>query len=280
MDQAVRAIERIVAEAGGRWGIVVEELHESGEAGTAGGERFRYALNEHDPFYAASVIKVPIMAAAYVAADRGRFRFSDRVVLRPEDQVLGSGVLHALTPGTEWTVADLVTLMIIVSDNTATNMVIDLVGADLIRETMARHGMVNSRFYNKLMVIPAELEGRNTITAADVVALYRAMARGEIVSWDACRRMVETLKKQQFTHGIGGLLPEASDEPVGALPPCEIATKSGWVTGIVHDTGFVFLPGRSFAMAFLSEGVADAGRARRAIAEMARAVIDAASSAR
>lgn len=276
MRQAEERIASLAAAAGGRWGIVVEEL------GDGDRPRWRYSLGEDERFYAASVIKVPIMVAAFREAMRGRFRLSDRLRLRSDDQVLGSGVLHALGPGLRLTIQDVITLMIIVSDNSATNMVIDLVRGEAIRDAMAHYGMRDSAFFNKLQVVPEEIEGRNMLTPADVVRLFAAIARGRAVSWDACERMVRILKRQQFTDGIGGLLPQA-DGPTGATPPCEWATKSGWVTGIVHDTGLLYLPGRTFAMAFMSEGVEDPvepnapGRARRAIAEMARAVYDAAA---
>lgn len=279
MKAAEERIASLAAAAGGRWGIVVEEIADGD------GPSWRFALGEDERFYAASVIKVPIMVTVYREAARGRFRLSDRVRLRPDDQVGGSGVLHSLAPGLRLTVEDVVTLMIIVSDNSATNMLIDLVGAEAIRDTMTHYGMRGSTFFNKLQVVPEEIEGRNMLTPGDVVRLYGAIARGRAVSLDACERMVRILKRQQFTDGIGGLLPH-TDGPAGATPPCEWATKSGWVTGIVHDTGLLYLPGRTFAMAFMSEGVQDPvernapSRARRAIAEMARAVYDAASGAR
>ncbi|MBX6722558.1 MAG: serine hydrolase, partial [Dactylosporangium sp.] len=248
MDEAAARIEELAASGGGRWGIAVEELGVP--------DPWRFSLHADEPFYAASVIKVPVMVAVYREAARGRFRLSDRVRLRPDDRVGGSGVLHALSPGLRLTVEDLVSLMIIVSDNTATNMAIDLVGREAVRETMAHYGMTNSRFFNKLQVVPEEIEGRNTVTAADMVRLYATIASGRAVSLAASERMVAILKAQQVRDGIGGLLP-GGDLPVGAAPPAEAATKSGWVTGIVHDTGLLFLPGRTFAMAFLSEGVAD-----------------------
>lgn len=283
-SRLARAAGRIAAlarEAGGRWGIVVEELPRPDGDAAGLGAPFRWALGEDEPFVAASVIKLPIMVAVYREAARGRFRLSDKVRLRPDDQVGGSGVLAALAPGLRLTVEDLVALMIVVSDNTATNMLVDLVGPEAVREAMERYGMRRSSFFNKLQVVPEELPGRNTVTAGDVARLLYAIALGRAVSLAACERMVAILKRQQFTDGIAGLLPRP-EAPLGEPPPCEWATKSGWVRGVVHDAGLLYLPGRTFALVFLSEGVSDPvepgapGRARRAIAEMARTMYDAA----
>lgn len=151
-------ISQLVENAGGEWGIYLEDLH-TGE---------KLTFQEHQRFYAASVIKVPIMTAVFAEAYADNIALEQAIKLRREDLVGGAGVLQHMTPGTELTIQDLVTLMIIQSDNTATNILIDLVGTESIRNAMNKTEMVNSQFYNKLMVVPAELEGYNEITAADM----------------------------------------------------------------------------------------------------------------
>ncbi|MBT9259161.1 MAG: class A beta-lactamase-related serine hydrolase [Clostridiales bacterium] len=263
-------IDGLLSRAEGQWGIAIEEILPEGVQR----EPWRFERRAHEPFTAASVIKVPIMVAAFEAAARGRLRLSQKILLRKEDQVLGSGVLHSLETGRPYSLYDLITLMIIVSDNTATNLVIREVGTSFIQEVMAAYGMTGSRFHNPLMVIPADSPGPNQVTAADMVKLYGAIARGKAVSWDASRRMVEILSAQQFTDGIGGCLPR-HEGPVGSLPTWRIATKSGQITGHVHDTGLLFLPGRTLALAFLSRGIHDPLRAKRFIADAVRALYDA-----
>src|SRR5699024_1291488 len=92
----------------------------------------------------------------------------EKIVMEPEDQVGGSGVLQHLTPGEAFSLTDLVTLMIIQSDNTATNMLIDVVGIKNVQQAMADIGMVKSTFNRKLMIKPAKFQGNNMITAEDV----------------------------------------------------------------------------------------------------------------
>ncbi|MDT3414491.1 beta-lactamase class A [Brevibacillus aydinogluensis] len=88
------SLERLTEETGGQWGIYLEDVR-TGE---------RLGIAEHQRFYAASLIKVPIMTAVFAEAYAGRLALSDKLRLRREDQVGGAGVLQHFTPGTELTV--------------------------------------------------------------------------------------------------------------------------------------------------------------------------------
>ena len=132
MDQPLRAtgaftgyedeLLEILKRAGGEWGIAIEALD---------GKDSIY-LSEEAPLLSASVIKIPIMMAAFHEAREGRIRLDDTYILRSQDKVGGSGVLKELHSGLEITLLDTINLMIVVSDNTATNIVIDTVGKDVI----------------------------------------------------------------------------------------------------------------------------------------------------
>jgi len=238
-------VESLLVQAGGKWGVVIEDLTK--------GERI--AWNEEERFFAASVIKVPIMTAIFAAVFQGKFAFNDRIVLRQEDRVGGSGVLQHMTPGTELTIWDLVTLMIIQSDNTATNLLIDLAGKDAVRGIMAKTGMSNSRFYNKLMIIPAELEGYNEVTAADMASHYRHLGKGTIISYNSCLQMIQILKRQQFRDCLPKFLPDPETDVIGTIPRWEMAHKTGWVSNNVHDTGILYVKQSAVILSVLSQGV-------------------------
>src|SRR5699024_4673832 len=109
-------------------------------------------------FTAASVIKVPIMAAAFNAFENRAFAFSDEMELQREDRVGGSGVLQYMAPGTKLSIFDVMTLMIIQSDNTATNMMIDLLGMEMIQRTIDALNLSNTVIRNKLMIVSASRE--------------------------------------------------------------------------------------------------------------------------
>jgi len=239
------SIMSLVEKAGGNWGIVIEDLQ----------TKERWAFQEDERFYAASLIKVPIMTAVFAEHYAGKLSLEDKVRLRKEDQVGGSGVLEQLTPGTEFTIYDLIMLMIIQSDNTATNMLIDLVGKKSIRSIMKKTGMSNSQFHNKLMVIPAELEGYNEVTAADMANHLRLMATGKILSYNSCLQMIRILKQQQIQQSLPLHLPDPDHEIIGGLPLWELAHKTGSVSTNDHDVGILYVGQKAIVISTLSANV-------------------------
>lgn len=258
-------IEEIASQTGGTVAVCIEHIERG----------WRLDLASSEPFVAASVIKVPIMAAVYREAAAGRVRLGERLRLEPEDQVLGSGVLKDLAPGLRLRLADLVTLMITVSDNTATNMILRRIGIEAVNAAMESWGMTQSRLRHPLMVVPEGRTGFNTVTAGDMTRLLVRIARGQCVSWDASRRMVETLKRQQFRDRLPAGLPPYREGAVGGLLPWEVANKTGTVAGVAHDVGIVYLPGQTFAISVLTRGIAEEARASAAIAAIARTAFDA-----
>lgn len=256
-------LHEMLAGIGGEWGIVLEDL--------LTGDRF--TLNEDQRFFAASLIKVPIMTAVFAEAYRGKFAFEDKLGLRQEDLVGGAGVLQHMTPGTQITIHDLVTLMIIQSDNTATNILIDLVGKESIREVMGKTEMNNSQFYNKLMIVPAELEGYNEVTAADMANHLRYLATGKIISYNSCLQMINILKRQQFRDSIPLHLPTPDGDVIGTLPRWELANKTGTVTNIQHDTGVLYVGQKAITICILSKNV-ESKLARDIIGRVGRMVYD------
>jgi beta-lactamase class A len=165
--------------------------------------------------------------------------------------------------------------MIIQSDNTATNMLIDRLGKSAIQKSMSEWALTNSQFYNKLMVIPAKIEAYNEISAGDMNHLLKQIANGKIVSWHACSEMVKIMKRQHYGDGIPSLLPPEGDGPVGALPEWEMAHKTGFITGVEHDMGLLYFPGATFAVTVLSKEITDRAAAKRVQGQIGRMLYDA-----
>lgn len=239
------SITALLEEAGGEWGIYMEDL--------LTGQQLAFDADKR--FYSASVIKVPIMTAVFSEVYAGTFALDTKIALRREDQVGGAGVLQHMTPGTEFTVWDLVTLMIIQSDNTATNILIDLVGTASIRQAMQATEMDNSRFYNKLMVVPARVEGYNEITAADMGRHLRYLATGKVISYDSCLKMIDILKKQQHRDRIPFHFPPPGGDLIGMPPRWELANKTGSVTHITHDVGILYIGSQAITICVLNKGL-------------------------
>lgn len=236
------------------------------------------ALRPDEPYYPASTIKVPILVEVFRQAHTGALSLAEPLELSPEDQVTGSGVLSHLSPGIRLPVRDLATLMVIVSDNTATNMLIDRVGVDAVNATMASLGLSHTVLFNKLQVVAVDRRGANVTTAADMTLLLRRIARGEAVSYDASRRMVDILLRQTLSGGLARYLPvEATDRALGAPAPVRVASKSGSIEGHRHDVGLVLSDRGSFALSVFLRDVREPERATDLIGRIARRVFDVAS---
>jgi len=235
-------VERLLDEAEGNWAIVFEDLDKDE----------LWEINGNHLFYAASIIKLPIMATAFSLADQGKIKLSDMIVVQKPDMVGGSGVLQHLTPGITLSLYNLLMLMIIQSDNTATNIVIEQVGKQQIQETMKELGMVHSTFYNTLMTVPVKIEGKNRITACDVSLFLRRIATGKFSSCYACEQMVQMMKRQQI-HYLSATLPENRGKYIGVQPEWMMASKTGHVTGSYHDVGILYVGNRTVTISVLSE---------------------------
>lgn len=241
MKELGESIKALTDEAGGKWSVYLRNL-------TDGGDFF---LNEKEQHYSASVIKLPIMATVFRLFDEGKLSLSEPVLIEREDMVGGAGVLQHLSPGLPMTVYDLTMLMIIQSDNTATNILIDRVTREEIVKTMDIVGMEHSQFYNKLMIVPAELEGANKVTAADMGLFLEKLAHGKISSLYACEQMVEIMKRQQI-HYMTEHLPDGDGRFVGEEGAWEFASKTGSVTDLRHDLGLFYAKGKTYVTVIMA----------------------------
>ncbi len=247
LKQLTEQITGITEAAEGTWGIALFDID----------TKASWGVNEHFPFYAASVIKIPIMVAVFAASQRKKIEMNSTLTLKKEDIVGGSGVLQHMTPGTAFTIYDLVTLMIIQSDNTATNMLIDLIGVQQIQETMRDIGLEKSEFCHKMMTAGADQKETNKITAHEMTDLLLKMALGKVVSARACGEMIAILKKQQICNALPAQIPESEAPVIGALRHWELANKTGNIFEIRHDVGIFYVGKRSFIASILSKGVND-----------------------
>jgi beta-lactamase class A len=251
-------VERVVAAAGPerRVGLAASLL------GTA--RSWGYGADE--PFPAASTIKLPILVALHQEAAAGRVDLAEERPIPAAARVGGSGVLAEMSPALRLTLADLAYLMIAVSDNTASNVLLDALGPERVRRTMADCGMGRSvlgrRFLGRL---PRPEEGENVTTAADLVALLAAIAEGRAASPAACAEMRRTLGLQQHRELLARRLPEG----------LRYGGKSGWLPGLAHDAGLIEGPGGTLAIAVLTSGFTDPIDAHEAVWSISAALIEA-----
>lgn len=186
------------------------------------------------PVVAASVIKLYVMVEAFAQAEEGKLAMDQEVTIHRKDCVPSCGVLTYLHDEVKLQVIDLITLMIIVSDNTATNVLIDLLGIDKINARIRSLGfektILNRKLYDEEK---AKLGLQNYITAEEAGALLEMMYRGTLVSEAASARMISILKDQQLNHKIPYLIEQMPQAP-------QIAHKTGEDDGTTHDVAVIF----------------------------------------
>lgn len=214
-----------------------------------------FAYQENESFYAASIIKIPVMAAVFAHIYEGKCRLNDNIQIHEEDYVPGDGILNHLSAGKEWTIYDLLVLMIIESDNTATNVLIDLIGIENIKSHMTSWGFKTSQLNHKLQISPDRKPGEfNVITPNEINHFLIQLASGKVVSMKACDMMIKILKQQKMNDLLPSLLPDI-EGPIGMIPSWEAAHKTGYVNGVEHNVGLFYFPGHTYAISVLSKNI-------------------------
>ena len=252
-ERLARGIEEIAAELGGVVGVAVRDVARARALDLRADERFP----------SASVIKVPIMVELMAQAESQELRLDDRIVLKDADKVPGSGVLSMLHEGLELTLEDLAHLMVTVSDNTASNMLIDRLTCDRINARLEGLGMRQTRLDRKFYDFEARDRGLdNWASAGELADLLVAIERRRVVSADACEKMLAIMRKQQFDSKIPRLLPEGTP----------VANKTGSISTASHDIGVIYAPAGPLALAVLTRDTGDAAVAEGGIRHIARLV--------
>ena len=201
-------------------------------------------FNEDLPLVAASVVKVPVMVEAFRQFRAGLLDPDEQVTIRPEDRMPSCGALTYLSDKVRPTLMDLTTLMIILSDNTAANLMIDRVGVDAVNRTMEERGVpgicLRRKFFQPQL---AALGITNTVTARGCGVLLEKMAKGELLGGEDDARMLSILYNQRlngkipfFLHGV------------------KIAHKTGEDDGTTHDAALIQAK-RPFVLCMLSNDV-------------------------
>lgn len=237
MEEGILAeLDRIAAEFEGRICLAARDMRT--------GEHILYHADSRCP--TASVIKLPILIHTLLLASEGAVSLDQTLILRDGDARPGSGILKELTPGLRVTLRDACMLMIALSDNTATNMVLDVVGVEPVNERMARLGCRQTRLFRKVFAEgpPVSREnaryGLGVTTPRDMLRLLTALYRGRIGSPELSASVRSFLGAQQYHDAIPRYLP----------PQWRYEGKGGAVDAVRNDVGFVTAPdGHTIALA-------------------------------
>jgi beta-lactamase class A len=232
------------------------------------------SIRGDEPYPSASIIKLPVLVELFQQVEAGRLRLEDPILLIDADKVPGSGVLQHLSTPHQMTIGDAALLMIILSDNTATNLVLDKVGLRAVGERMEALGLprtkVHSNTFRRATSVALDssvVYGLGVTTANEITRLLSLIYRGEAVSPEASKAMVEILKKQVYEEGIPRHL---ADDVV-------VAHKTGGLDAARHDCGIVYAADRDYALCILTRENTDQSwridnQAQLLIADLARMV--------
>src|SRR5712691_9472187 len=171
-----------------------------------------YALGADDRIRTASTIKIAVMVEAFARVAEGKAKWSDELVLTKAARFSGSGVLQELSDGLHLTLRDCVNLMMLVSDNTATNMVLDYLTTDAVNARMNSLGFKDTRIMRRIGGGGESKEGRGADNKRfglgatrphEMVQILEKLDRGEIISKAASKEMIDLMKREQALYAIG-----------------------------------------------------------------------------
>ena len=265
MPELPDEIARRLAGSAARFGVAIRHLETGREL----------MVDADSPVPLASVVKIPVMVEVFAHLEDGRFALDDRWPLDHRDKALGSGVLTALDDGLALTVRDLLTLMIVISDNTATDVLLRRVGTDAVTGRMRALGLHDIHVAHTLTEIFADMlpdpnpdqdraelarweaehgvrrdgfayrlgPDNNVGTPRELAALLELIHRGEAASRASCNAMLDILHRQQLIDRLPRLLPAGT----------RVAHKTGTFEGVRNDCGIITCPdGSHVVVAVLS----------------------------
>ena len=221
-----------------------------------------YGLSANGPVRTASTIKLAIMIECFFEAAEGKLKWDEPITLTKDEKVSGTGVMQDLSDGDQLPLRDVVDLMIVLSDNTATNLLLNRVGGNAVNRRMAQLGLEQTRVMRKILGNGAQLQshasgvteegskpenkkwGLGRSSPYEMVMLLEKLHRGEIINRAASNEMLAVLKRQRDHNCIGRNMKDVT-----------IASKSGALDHLRSDVGIVYTKTAPIAMAITVEDI-------------------------
>ncbi len=214
-------------------GVAIEDL--------SSGDHF--LLHEDEMFAQASSIKITVLANLYLQAQQGKLKLADLYTVQSSDLVADSDIMGGLTPGvTRLTLRDLATMMVAVSDNSATNVLIDRVGMANVNAMLDSLGLTHTRLRRKMMDLQAAKEGRENIsTPREMMTLLDAIYHGKVLN-------------KESTADFFAMLSTNKDSWIPRELPADlkVANKPGALEAVRNDSGVVFVEGRPYVICVMT----------------------------
>lgn len=231
---------------------------------TGTGEKIE--INADEVFESASLVKIPIMLEIYNQMRDGKITEDDVVVLKNSHKVGGGGVLKKKKAGSKWKVSKLIELMIVESDNTATDMLIELAGMEEIEKSAKEHGMKDTTLQRKIYAFEEIDRGKdNYTTPRDMFLIFKELYEGEKIESKCRAKMLNILKEQKRNDMIPKYLPD----------DVECAHKTGGLSGILHDCGIIYpVKGDPYILILMGKNITDEKLAKQVFANISKKVFD------
>jgi len=226
-------IEQVDQHLDGVMGVAIEDLT-TGE---------HYFLHEDEVFAQASSIKITVLAGLYLQAQQGKLKLTDLYTVQSSDLVPDSDIMNGLTPGvTRVTVRDLATMMVAVSDNAATNVLIDHVGMQNVNAMLDSLGLAHTRLRRKMMDLEAAKQGRENIsTPREMMVLLDAIYHGKVLNKESTEDFFKVLSTNK-----------SSFIPRDLPTDLKVANKPGELEAVRNDSGIVFVEGRPYVICVMT----------------------------
>jgi beta-lactamase class A len=236
----------------GVMGVAIEDL-KTGD---------HFFLNEDEVFAQASSIKIAVLANLYLQAQQGKLKLTDLYTVQASDLVADSDIMGGLTPGaTRITLRDLATMMVAVSDNSATNVLIDRVGMANVNAMLDSLGLTHTRLRRKMMDLEAAKQGReNVSTPREMMTLLEAIYRGKVLDKESTEDFFKMLSTNKDSW-----IPR--DLPANV----RIANKPGSLEGVRNDSGIVFVEGRPYVICVMTAFLSNERDGEQAISKISLA---------
>ncbi|MFO8052589.1 MAG: serine hydrolase [Candidatus Omnitrophota bacterium] len=223
--------------------------------------KFEFTHNPNEKIAAASLIKLPILAVSLKAVDEGRIGFDQKVTITLEDITGGSGVFKRIDMPFSLTFKELLSFMVIISDNSATNKVIDLLGRDYINKSFLSFGLKDTTLERKMMDFVSRKKGfENYTSSRDVAKILKKIYYNQLINRQFSQFARNLLSRQQYNDRIARFLPK----------DVEVAHKTGLEKGILHDAGIVYGKKNDFIVCVLIKNVKSYKKAKEFIAKVSR----------
>jgi len=233
----------------GVMGVAIEDL-KTGD---------QFFLHENEVFAQASSIKIAVLADLYLQAQQGKLKLADFYTVQASDLVPDSDIMGGLTPGvTRLTLRDLATMMVAVSDNSATNVLIDRVGMENVNAMLDSLGLAHTLLRRKMMDLDAAKQGReNVSTPREMMTLLESIYRGKLLNQASADDFFTVLSTNKDSW-----IPR--DLPAGV----RISNKPGALEGVRNDSGIVFVEGRPYVICVMTAFLANERDGEQAISKI------------